>query len=386
MVTTTPRVAGIRILGLFIAGALIPVLRAQPPRLAATPPMGWNSWNHFHCSVNEAIVRAQAEAMVRNGMKAAGYTYVNIDDCWQGERDAQGIIHPSEKFPDMKGLADFLHSQGLKLGIYSSPAPKTCDKFEGSYGHEVQDAKVFAAWGVDYLKYDWCRASDIYSRDEIPSAFEKMHLALLHAGRPIVYSIHGRGKVWTWAASEGVNLWRTTGDIEDNYNRMLAIGFGQSGLEKFAGPGHWNDPDMLEVGNGGMSSGEYRFHMTLWCLLAAPLIAGCDLTKLSPETLATLTNPEVIAVDQDPAGTQGRRVWEEGPLEIWVKPLADSSKAVGIFNREQATIGVTLHFHDIGLGQSASVRDLWNRRDLGEFQDGYTAEVPEHGAVFLKVK
>jgi alpha-galactosidase len=319
-------------------------------------------------------------------MRAAGYIYVNIDDCWQGERDATGFIHPNAQFPDMKGLADYLHSKGLKLGIYSSPGPKTCDRYEGSYGHEVQDAQTYADWGVDFLKYDWCKAGVVYKAEEIPGAFKKMHEALQQTGRPIVYSIHGGGGAWRWGTAMGANLWRTTGDMNDTYARMALIGFGQSGLENFAGPGHWNDPDMLEIGNGGMNDNEYRMHMTLWCLLAAPLIAGNDLTVLTPQALEILTNPEVIAVDQDPAGIQGHRVWQEGPLEIWMKPLADGSKAVGLFNREQSTIDLTVNFRDLGFGSRARVRDLWARKDLGDFLESYSAEVPEHGAVLIKVK
>ena len=371
-------------IGLLGASFLQPVAFAQS-KLVPTPPMGWNSWNHFGCNVSDAIVRAQADAMVSTGMKAAGYEYVNIDDCWEGARDTKGVIHPNSKFPDMKALADYVHSKGLKLGIYSSPGPKTCGGYEGSYRHEKQDATTYAQWGVDYLKYDWCTARFVYQPDQYPAAFEKMHRALLATGRPIVYSIHGRGKVWTWAQSVGANLWRTTGDIKDNYNRMVAIGFGQEGLAQFAGPGHWNDPDMLEIGNGGMKPEEYRMHMSLWCLLAAPLITGNDLTQMTPETLAMLTNPEVIAVDQDPLGAAGQRVWEEGPLEIWMKPLADGSKAVGLFNREQWTIKITVKFSQIGIGARATVRDLWGRKDLGIFNGSYSADVAEHGAVMIRV-
>jgi alpha-galactosidase len=355
-------------------------------QLAQTPPMGWNSWNHFGCKITDAIVRAEADAMVSSGMKAAGYEYVNIDDCWEGKRDSKGIIHPNSKFPDMKALADYVHAKGLKLGIYSSPGPRTCGHYEGSYGHEKQDAETYARWGIDYLKYDWCSARYMYQPSQYPAAFEKMHQALLSTGRPIVYSIHGRGRVWSWARSVGANLWRTTGDIGDNYNRMIAIGFGQSGLARFAGPGHWNDPDMLEIGNGGMGAKEYRVHMSLWCLLAAPLITGNDLTTMTPETLSILTNPDLIAVDQDPLGVEGHRVWEEGPLEIWMKPLADGSRAVGLFNREQSTIKVTVKFSQIGLGDRATVRDLWARKDLGVFNGSYSADVQSHGVVMIRVK
>ena len=368
---------------LMVAGFPLPVF-AQA-QLAPTPPMGWNSWNHFACKVSGAIIRAQADAMVSSGMKAAGYEYVNIDDCWEGRRDSSGVIHPNSKFPDMKALADYVHSKGLKLGIYSSPGPKTCGGYEGSYQHEKQDAQTYAQWGIDYLKYDWCSARYVYRPDQYPGAFKKMHDALMATGRPIVYSIHGRGRVWAWAQSTGANLWRTTGDIKDDYGRMVAIGFGQEGLAQFAGPGHWNDPDMLEIGNGGMKPDEDRMHMSLWCLLAAPLITGNDLTQMTPETRATLTNPEVIAVDQDPLGVEGQRVWEEGPLEIWAKPLAGGSKAVGMFNREQSTIKITAKFSQIGISGRASVRDLWARKDLGVFSGAYSADVAEHGVVMIRV-
>ncbi len=363
----------------------IPSARAQ--ELAATPPMGWNSWNHFGCKVTDAIVREQARAMATNGMKAAGYEYVNIDDCWQGQRDAKGFIHPNSRFPDMKALGDYIHSLGLKFGIYSSPGPKTCAGYTGSYQHEKQDAETHASWGVDYLKYDWCSARQVYKPSEMPAVYKKMHDALVATNRPIVYSLceYGMDRVWQWGPSVGGNLWRTTDDIEDNYTRMAFIGFGQAGLARFAGPGHWNDPDMLEVGNGHMNADEYRTHMSLWCILAAPLISGNDLTKMSQETLAILTNPEVIAVDQDPAGIEGHRVSEEGPLQVWMKPLADGSKAVGLFNEGESTMPVTIHFKDIGFTGKVSVRDLWERKDLGTFNGSYTAQVPRHGAVMIKV-
>ena len=373
------------ILVLFLAGG-IPA--AQGQEIAATPPMGWNSWNHYGCKVSQAIVREQAHAMATNGMKAAGYEYVNIDDCWQGQRDALGVIHPNSRFPDMKALGDYIHSLGLKFGIYSSPGPKTCAGYAGSYQHEKQDAETYASWGVDYLKYDWCSARQVYKPSEMPAAYKKMHQALVATGRPIVYSLcqYGMDRVWRWGPSVGGNLWRTTDDIEDNYTRMAFIGFGQEGLGKFAGPGHWNDPDMLEVGNGHMNADEYRTHMSLWCLLAAPLISGNDLATMSPETLAILTNPDVVALDQDPAGTEGYRVSEEGPLEVWVKPLADGSKAVGLFNRGESTMPVTVHFKEIGLNGTVSIRDLWARKDLGTFNGSYTAQVPRHGVALLKIK
>ena len=375
---------------IFTAFVLGTVLRAgaADSTLAATPPMGWNSWNHFACKVTAADVRAAADAIAGNGMKDAGYVYVNIDDCWEGKRDAAGKIQPNEKFGDMKALVDYVHSKGLRIGIYSSPGPKTCAGYEGSYQHEEQDARQYADWGFDYLKYDWCSAEKVYPRSEMPAVYQKMHDALVRTGRPIVFSLcqYGYGRVWRWGASVGGNLWRTTDDIDDHYDRMSVIGFDQDGLEPFAGPGHWNDPDMLEVGNGGMNHDEYITHMSLWVLLAAPLLAGNDLSKMSPETLAILTNKEVIAVDQDAKGAQGRRIAQEGPLEVWTKPLADGSTAVGLFNRGESTNPLTVSFKDLGVAGSAQVRNLWTHTDLGSFDGSYTVDVPRHGAVLLRVK
>jgi alpha-galactosidase len=358
--------------------------------------MGWNSWNHFAGRIDDATVRAQADAMVSSGMKAAGYTYINIDDTWEGQRDEQGIIHTNEKFPDMKALANYVHSKGLKLGIYSSPGPKTCAGFEGSYGHEEQDAMTYAAWGIDYLKYDLCSYTNMMrgaatlevAHQMMLDAYTKMHNALLKTRRPIVFSLcqYGNDAVWRWGASVGGNAWRTTGDISDRYASMAGIGFGQAGLAKFAGPGHWNDPDMLEVGNGGMTIDEYRTHMSLWAILAAPLLAGNDLTKMSPDTIALLTNREVLAINQDPAGQQGDRVWSEGPaLEIWARPLADGSKAIGLFNRLTIASDMELDFAKVGFAGRVHARDIWAGKDLSELSGTFHASVPPHGVVLLRV-
>lgn len=368
---------------------------AQQNELAVHPPMGWNSWNHFHRNIDDATIRAQAEAMVSSGMRDAGYTYINIDDTWQGTRDAQGIIHPNARFPDMKALADFVHSKGLKLGIYSSPGKLTCAKFEGSYGHELQDAQTYAAWGIDYLKYDLCGLRDQIRAAPTPEAgnkimvdsYIKMRDALRSTGRPIVYSLcqYGNDAVWRWGTTVGGNLWRTTGDINDHYSRMAEIGFSQAGLSRFAGPGHWNDPDMLEVGNGGMTAEEYRTHMALWAILAAPLLAGNDLSTMTPETIAILTNRDVIAVDQDAAGKQGDRVSAEGPIEIWAKPLADGSKAVGVFNRAPSPLTTQVDFSKLGFGHEVKAKDLWQSKDFGTIREPYTVMVPGHGVLFLRV-
>ena len=380
--------ARIAVLIVFTAAAALGVSPCSAQSAAAlTPPMGWNSWNHFACKVTAADVRSAADAISTNGMKEAGYLYVNIDDCWQGTRDAQGRTQPNEKFGDMKQLADYVHSKGLKIGIYSSPGPKTCAGYLGSYQHEERDAQTYAAWGMDYLKYDWCSASTVYKVSELREVYTKMHQALEQTGRPFVFSLceYGWGLVWRWGKDVGGNLWRTTGDISDKYDQMTLIGFAQAGLEPFAGPGHWNDPDMLEIGNGGMKYDEYITHMTLWCLLAAPLLTGNDLTKVSPEDLAILLNKEAIAVDQDPKGVQGHRVSAEGPLEVWAKPLSDGSVAVGLFSRGERN-PVEVKFKDIGISGSAKIRDLWAHKDLGSFQDAYSAEVPEHGAMFLRIR
>jgi alpha-galactosidase len=353
-------------------------------QLAQTPPMGWNSWNKFGCNVSEQLIRETAAAMVSTGMKAAGYQYVNIDDCWQVSRDAKGtIVADPTRFPGgIKVLADYVHSKGLKLGIYTDAGTLTCEKRPGSLNHELQDAKTYASWRVDYVKIDWCHAEGLDPKVQ----YAKFRDALAQAGRPIVFSICNWGVMapWTWGPSTG-NLWRTTGDIKDNYDRMSVIGFSQNGLEKFAGPGHWNDPDMLEVGNGGMNRDEYQTHMALWVLLAAPLLAGNDLRSMTPRTSEMLTNAEVIAVDQDSTGIQGHRIWQEGPLEIWVKPLADQSQAVGLFNRGESDLKITLDLKTLGITGSAKLRDLFQRADVGEARDSYTADVAKHGVVLLKV-
>ena len=372
-------------------------LAAQQGKPAATPPMGWNSWNHFAAKVTDADVRAAADALVASGMKDAGYIYVNIDDAWEGERDAKGVLHSNKKFPDMRALSDYVHSKGLKLGIYSSPGPKTCDGYAGSYGHEEQDAKIYADWGIDYLKYDLCSFREILRR-EAPGdhakafamqkqAYQKMHQALAHSGRQIVYSLcqYGYDNVWEWGTEVGGNLWRTTEDITDNYDRMSVIGFSQAGLAKYAAPGHWNDPDMLEVGNGGMTADEYRTHMSLWVILAAPLLAGNDLSKMTPETVAMLTNRDAIAIDQDALGMQGDRVSAVGPMEIWAKPLKGGTKAVGLFNRGESAVPITLKLGSIGFTTTAKIHDVWAGKDVEAKQGSYTTVVPKHGVVLLRV-
>ena len=355
--------------------------------LARTPPMGWNSWNKFAGRVDDATVRGIADAMASNGMKEAGYVYVNIDDTWEGGRDAQGNILTNKKFPDMKALADYVHKKGLKLGIYSSPGPNTCAGYEGSYGHEEQDARTYAAWGIDYLKYDWCGARTIYTDEEMPAIYQKMGDALLATGRTIVYSLcqYGRLDVWKWGADAGGNLWRTTGDIRDSWDSMERIGFGQNELAQWAKPGHWNDPDMLEIGNGAMSESEYKTHMSLWAMLAAPLLAGNDLRNMSPAILAILTNREVIAVDQDKDGKQGTRVWKEGDQEIWKRSLSGGAQSVALFNRAKEPAKIRVRWADLGISRTSRVRDLWEHKDIVGAWPEYSVTVPGHGVVILRV-
>jgi alpha-galactosidase len=355
---------------------------------APTPPMGWNSWNKFACNITETFVKQIADAMVSTGMQDAGYQYINIDDGWEAGRDQTGHIQANARFPDMKGLADYVHGKGLKLGIYSSPGFRTCAGFEGSLNHEADDARTFAAWGIDYLKYDWCTAPLAYEVSQMRAAYQKMGEALAATGRPIVYSLcqYGREHVEQWGAAVGGNLWRTTGDISDRWDKMSSIGFDkQPGLEPHAAPGHWNDPDMLEIGNGGMTDDEYRTHMSLWALLAAPLIAGNDLRSMSETTKAILTNAEVIAVDQDPEGKQGKRVFKEGDLEVWSRPLTAGALAVGLFNRGTQPTKVTARWQDLGLEGRQKVRDLWTHGPRDSATGELSADVLAHGVVLLRL-
>jgi alpha-galactosidase len=369
-------------------------------KVAATPPMGWNSWNHFAGHVTDADVRSAADSLVSTGMRDAGYVYVNVDDTWQGKRDAQGVLHANERFPDMKALGDYIHSKGLKFGIYSSPGAQTCAHYEGSLGHEVQDAKSYAEWGVDFLKYDLCSFHDNMQKVEAehpndPSAaknlmiaaYRKMGDALKATGRPMVYSLcqYGVDQPWKWGPELGANMWRTTDDIDDTYGRMIAIGFGQAGLAKYAGPGHWNDPDMLEIGNGKMTEEEYKTHMSLWVLLAAPLLAGNDLTKMTEADRNILMNKEAIAIDQDALGRQGDRLYESGDLDVWTKPLSGGRVAVGLFNRSWSTRDVSVDLSEIGFGSGGSVRDVWRQTDLGRRSGVFTSRIPKHGVTLIVV-
>jgi alpha-galactosidase len=362
--------------------------------LAITPPMGWNSWNKYACNINETLIKQQADAMVSSGLKAAGYQYINIDDCWQISRDSNGnIVADPARFPSgIAALADYVHSKGLKLGIYTDIGTATCQGRPGSRGYEVKDANQYAAWGVDYVKVDWCNTPGY----DAPSSYAVMRDALLNSGRPMVHSICNWGvqSPWNWGPSTG-NLWRTTGDIQDSWSSFTSILDKNAQLAAAAGPGGWNDPDMLIVGlygsNGvggtGMTDTEYQAHFSLWALMSAPLIMGNDLTNMNQATRNILMNTEVIAVDQDPLGIQGSKVADNGNgLQVWSKKLSGGgARAVVLFNRTSAAANITANWSDLGLVGSASVRDLWARVDRGSFTNSYTASVPSHGVVMLKV-
>ena len=368
-------------------------------KLALTPPMGWNSWNVWGTSVDAEKVRKAADAMVRSGLASHGYQYINIDDAWEGNRDSKGEIQTNEKFSDMKALADYVHSKGLKLGIYSSPGPQTCARFEGSYQHEEQDARMFGKWGIDYLKYDWCSYSQIAqdaSLAELQKPYRVMRTALDRIDRDICFSLcqYGNGKVWEWGESVGGNAWRTTGDITDTWISLSGIGFSEHGHENYAGPGHWNDPDMLVVGRVGwgpnvhptrLSQNEQITHITLWSLVSSPLLIGCDMSDMDKFTVDVLSNDEVLAVNQDPLGKTASRRWQDGRVEVWSRPLWDGTIAVGLFNRGQHAAKVTAKWSDLRLQGAQPVRDLWQQKNLGSFNNAFASTVPQHGAMLLKI-
>ncbi len=377
--------------------------------LALTPPMGWNSWNKFACNVDEQLIRETADAMVSSGMKDAGYIYINIDDCWHGQRDSLGFMHPNpERFPSgMKALADYVHSKGLKLGIYSDAGWETCGGHPGSRGYEFQDAQMYAEWGIDYLKYDWCNTQGLNAE----GAYMTIGAALINAGRPMVLSIceWGDNEPWKWGKSVG-HLWRTTGDIYNCFDcikdhgswkswGVLQIFDMQKGLREYAGPGHWNDPDMLEIGNG-MPVNEERAHFAMWSMLAAPLIAGNDLRDMSKETLEVLTNKEVIAVNQDSLGIQGFQYLtpdNNKDLEIWFKPLQNGEWAVMFLNRGETTQKVNFNWvnekvEDEIFDKAAdfdkttySVRDLWTKKNIGTTKKIFKTEIPSKDVAMLRL-
>jgi len=375
--------------------------------LALTPPMGWNSWNKFACNVDEKLIKEIADAIVSSGMKNAGYTYINIDDCWHGDRDSLGFIHPDPvRFPSgMKALADYIHSKGLKIGIYSDAGSQTCGGRPGSRGYEFQDAQTYANWGIDYLKYDWCNTEGLKAE----GAYKTITAALRKAGRPIVLSIceWGDNKPWEWAQSVG-HLWRTTGDIYNCFDCIKDHGTWkqlgvmqildlQEGLRQYAGRGHWNDPDMLEVGNG-MVVNEDRAHFSMWAMIAAPLIAGNDLRNMSKQTIDILTNKEVIDVNQDKLGIQGWKFSTKDSVETWLKPLQDGSWAICFLNRSKTPKSVSFDWRNTIVTDTLSkrsldsksvtykIRNVWTKKDAGTTKSGLKAIVPGYDVLMLTLK
>jgi|WetSurMetagenome_2_1015567.scaffolds.fasta_scaffold00003_227 alpha-galactosidase len=381
--------------------------------LALTPPLGWNSWNCWGLSVDQDKVKAAADAMVSSGLADHGWTYINIDDGWEAPaRSASGELSANEKFPDMKSLGDYVHGYGLKLGIYSSPGPQTCGGFLGSYKHELQDVMTWQKWGIDYIKYDWCSYGQIEPKPDLAGMqkpYKLMREMLDKSNRDIVFSLcqYGMGDVWKWGEEIGGNLWRTTGDITDTWSSMSRIGFSQDKASSYAGPGHWNDPDMLVIGKVGwgpslhpsrLTADEQYTHITLWSLLASPLLIGCDMSQMDAFTLSLLTNDEVLGINQDPLGRQATPVRQEPGIEIWSKPLEDGSVAVGLFctggkspvesfnwGDGNTLTKIRINWTDLNMSGAHKVRDLWRQKDLGEFTDGFEAEVPFHGVVFVKI-
>ncbi|HEX9510641.1 MAG TPA: putative Ig domain-containing protein [Puia sp.] len=367
-------------------------------KIGLTPALGWNSWNCWGLSVSDERVKTSARAMAAK-LADHGWAYINIDDGWEDKRDVQGEILPNVKFPDMKGLCDYVHGLGLKMGIYSSPGPRTCGGFLGSYQHEEQDAATYSRWGIDYLKYDWCSYGEIApkapSLDEYKKPYIVMKQALDKTGRDILYSLcqYGMGDVWKWGGEIGANSWRTTGDITDTWSSMSGIGFGQDKCAPYTAPGNFNDPDMLVVGRVGwgpslhdtrLSPDELYTHISLWCLLSAPLLIGCDMSKLDDFTLGLLTNDEVLAVDQDALARPATRIWNKDSVQVWVKELKDGSRVLGIFNLDTESVRRPIPFSGLGLPTQVKLRDLWRQQDLGLFKGGYTAKIPAHGVLLLK--
>ncbi|HXR06563.1 MAG TPA: putative Ig domain-containing protein [Candidatus Acidoferrum sp.] len=396
------------------------------PDIGLTPALGWNSWNCFAGAVTQERVKAAADAMVSSGLINHGWTYINIDDYWEKNerrtndptlqgvgRDETGKIVPNPRFPDMKGLTDYIHGLGLKAGLYSGPGPTTCGGCIASWQHEEQDAQSYADWGFDYLKYDWCSYSQVappgtnsggrrgrnnFDLPTMKKPYEVMRAALDKVPRDIMYSLcqYGMGEVWKWGAEPTIrgNSWRTTGDISDTWQSLSSIGFSQFGHEEFAGPGHFNDPDMMIVGKVGwgprlhptrLTPNEQYVHVSLWCLLTGPLLIGCDMTAMDDFTLSLLSNDEVLAVNQDPLGRQAGRLVKDGNLEIWAKAMEDGSKAVGLFNRNSDPTNVVAKWSDLGITGEQTVRDLWRQQDVGKFSDEFHTVVPRHGVVLVKV-
>ena len=372
----------------------------QMSPVAQTPPMGWNSWNYFFGKVTDKDIRDSADQIVASGMKDAGYTYVNIDDTWEGKRDETGVLHTNEKFPDMKALADYVHSKGLKIGIYSGPGTKTCAGYPASLGHEEQDAQLYASWGIDYLKYDLCSFIPDVLEKQAPNdkaeqmrimiaAYDKMSKALKATGRPIVFSLcqYGWDAPWEWAPALGGNLWRTTGDIDPHWDRIYSILEQQDGLAKYSGPGHWNDPDMLEVGNGKLSVAENRAHFSMWAMLAAPLLAGNDLPHMKPEIKAILTNSDVIAIDQDKLGKQGTRAYSDGEVEVWTRHLSGGALAVAVLDAgdtRYSTHPFHLDLAKLGLHGPQKGKNLWTGEEV-TLTPNMPIEMSSHDILLVRI-
>lgn len=371
--------------------------------LALTPPMGWNSWNCWGLSVSSDKLKSSAQALIDKGLIDHGWTYMNIDDGWeQPQRDANGNVVPNKKFPDMKALGDWLHSKGLKFGIYSSPGPLTCGGYLGSYQYELNDATSYANWGIDYLKYDWCSYGRIAGNDTTLAAYQKPYIvmrdALLKQNRDIAFSLcqYGMKNVWEWGDEVNGNCWRTTDDINDSWQSLSSIGFSQTVQYKYAKPGRWNDPDMLTVGMVGwgenlhptkLTPDEQYTHISLWCLLSAPLLIGCDISKLDNFTLNLLSNDEVLALDQDALGKQAQQAFKTDDYQIWMKELEDGSHAIGIFNLSEKYQTINVDWNEIGLkNSSVNVRDLWRQKNLGAFKNNFSTKVPPHGVTLIKVE
>jgi alpha-galactosidase len=377
-----------------------PMPRMGQSQVAATPPMGWNSWNYFAEKVTDKDIRDSADEIVSTGMKDAGYIYVNIDDTWEGKRDENGVLGTNSKFPDMKALADYVHSKGLKLGIYSGPGNKTCGGYPASLGHEEQDAKMYADWGIDYLKYDLCSFIPDVMEKQAPGdeaaqmrlmyqAYDKMSKALKATGRPILLSLcqYGWDSPWEWAPALGGNSWRTTGDIEPHWNNIYAILSQQEGLEKYAGPGHWNDPDMLEVGNGKLTLQENRSHFSIWAMLSAPLLAGNDLPHMKTEIHEILTNKDVIALDQDKLGRQASRVYSDGEVDVWLKHLSGGATAIAVLNAGSdrvATHPFHLSLAKLGITGAVKGKDLWTGKEI-DLKDNMPIELKSHDILLVRI-
>ena len=355
--------------------------------LGRTPQMGWNSWNHYHCNITQDLVKKTADAFVKLGLDKYGYEYVNVDNCWANvNRTSEKEIQPnSTNFPDFQIMIYYVHAKGLKFGLYSSAGDRTCGgRQPGSLNFESVDASSFAMWGVDYLKYDNCGNENIPPKKRYPV----MRDALNKTGRPIFYSLceWGVDDPATWAPEVG-NSWRTTGDIRDSWDSMISRADQNDKWAKYAGPGGWNDPDMLEVGNGGMTTTEYMTHFSLWCLMKAPLLIGCDLLNIDSEALHILTNQEAIAINQDKLGVQGYKRKSDGTKEVWAGPLEGGAYALVLLNRGSSDTNVTAEWTDFGLDNNheATVRDLWKMKDLGTMKGSVTATVAGHGVVMYKV-